>query len=61
MNELTGRAERNATGLRVPSDGEIAQLTAMFPDVQREVIVAALQRRLVVPRAPLFQLWSDFR
>ena len=47
MNELTGRAERDATGLRVPSDAEIGQLTAMFPDIQRDVVVAALQRRFV--------------
>jgi len=44
VNELTGRTERASTGLRVPNDAEIAQLTSMFPDVQREVIVGALQR-----------------
>ncbi|TFY69180.1 hypothetical protein EVG20_g3250 [Dentipellis fragilis] len=44
VNELTGRAERASTGLRVPSEAEITQLMAMFPDVQRDVVVAALQR-----------------
>lgn len=45
VDELTGRAERASTGIRVPAEAEIVQLTSMFPDVQREVIVAALQRR----------------
>ena len=45
VNELTGRVDRASTGLRVPSDAEISQLTSIFPDLQREVIVAALQRR----------------
>jgi len=45
VNELTGGAERASTGLRVPNEAEIAQLMNMFPDVQREVVVAALQRR----------------
>ncbi|KAG6891319.1 hypothetical protein C0992_009200 [Termitomyces sp. T32_za158] len=31
-------------GIRVPSEDEIRQLTTMFPDVQRDVVVAALQR-----------------
>jgi hypothetical protein len=45
VNELTGRAERAGTGMRVPPETEIAQLTSMFPDVQREVVVGTLQRR----------------
>jgi len=44
VNELTGRADRAQSGIRVPADAEIAQLTNMFPDLQREVVVAALQR-----------------
>ncbi|EJD01385.1 uncharacterized protein FOMMEDRAFT_88708 [Fomitiporia mediterranea MF3/22] len=45
VDELTGRTERAAAGLRVPSEGEINQLTSMFPDLRREDIVGALQRR----------------
>lgn len=45
VNELTGRVDRASTGIRVPTDAEISQLTSIFPDLQREVIVAALQRR----------------
>ncbi|KAI0032938.1 hypothetical protein K488DRAFT_8710, partial [Vararia minispora EC-137] len=46
VNELTGRAERASTGIRrVPPEAEIAQVMAMFPDLQRDVVVAALQRR----------------
>jgi len=44
VNELTGRGERAQAGIRVPADAEIAELTSMFPNLQREVIVAALQR-----------------
>lgn len=44
VNELTGRVDRASTGIRVPTDAEISQLTSIFPDLQREVIVAALQR-----------------
>ncbi|EPQ58968.1 hypothetical protein GLOTRDRAFT_113815 [Gloeophyllum trabeum ATCC 11539] len=47
VNELTGRADRASAGLRVPSETEIANLTNIFPDLQRDVIVAALQRRYV--------------
>jgi hypothetical protein len=46
VNELTGRNEQGTTGVRVPSDAEITQLTTMFPNMQRAVIVGALQRRL---------------
>ena len=45
VNELTGRVDRASTGIRVPTDAEISQLTSIFPDLQREVIIAALQRR----------------
>ncbi|KAN0126741.1 hypothetical protein V8E52_000381 [Russula decolorans] len=44
VNELTGRVDRASTGIRVPTDAEISQLTSIFPDLQREVIVGALQR-----------------
>lgn len=44
VNELTGRNEQGTTGVRVPSDAEITQLTTMFPNMQRAVIVGALQR-----------------
>jgi len=44
VNELTGRVDRASTGIRVPTDAEISQLASIFPDLQREVIVAALQR-----------------
>jgi len=44
VNELTGRVDRASTGIRVPTDAEISQLTSIFPDLQREVVVAALQR-----------------
>lgn len=45
VNELTGRVDRASTGIRVPTDAEISQLTSIFPDLQREVVVGALQRR----------------
>ncbi|KAI5123411.1 hypothetical protein M0805_006117 [Coniferiporia weirii] len=45
VDELTGRTERAAAGLRVPGEAEISQLTSMFPDLRREDIVGALQRR----------------
>lgn len=46
VEELTGRDSANA-GLRIPSDAEITHLTNMFPSLDREVIVGALQRRWV--------------
>jgi hypothetical protein len=49
VNELTGRTERENAGIRVPSEAEIAQLISMFPDLQRQVVIGALQRRYVVP------------
>ena len=45
VNELTGRVDRASTGIRVPTEAEISQLMNIFPDLQRDVIVAALQRR----------------
>ncbi|KAH7931172.1 hypothetical protein BV22DRAFT_1190481 [Leucogyrophana mollusca] len=51
VNELTGRAEQPSAGTHVPNEAEIAQLTSMFPDVQRDVIVGALQRSPNVERA----------
>ncbi|KAI0303978.1 hypothetical protein BC826DRAFT_980734 [Russula brevipes] len=45
VNELTGRVDRASTGIRVPTEAEISQLTSIFPDLQRDVVVAALQRR----------------
>jgi len=44
VNELTGRVDRASTGIRVPTEAEITQLLSIFPDLQRDVIVAALQR-----------------
>lgn len=44
VNELTGRVDRASTGIRVPTEDEISQLMGIFPDMQRDVIVAALQR-----------------
>ncbi|KAH9077060.1 hypothetical protein EDB83DRAFT_2347992 [Lactarius deliciosus] len=44
VNELTGRVDRASTGIRVPTEDEISQLMGIFPDLQRDVIVAALQR-----------------
>ncbi|EIW76228.1 hypothetical protein CONPUDRAFT_64722 [Coniophora puteana RWD-64-598 SS2] len=45
VNELTGRGDNAAAETHVPNESEISQLTSMFPDIQRDVIVAALQRR----------------
>lgn len=50
VNELTGRADRANAGLRVPTDTEITHLTSMFPSMEREVVVGALQRRSVYPQ-----------
>ncbi|KAF8214190.1 hypothetical protein K438DRAFT_1915257 [Mycena galopus ATCC 62051] len=38
---LTGRGQ---TGIRIPTEAEITQLTTMFPDIQRNVLVGTLQR-----------------
>lgn len=45
VNELTGRSDGGSRSLRVPSNDEIAQLSSMFPDLRREDVVGALQRR----------------
>lgn len=44
VNELTGRSENSARAVRAPSEAEISQLVSMFPDLDREVLVGALQR-----------------
>ncbi|PPQ63160.1 hypothetical protein CVT24_005800 [Panaeolus cyanescens] len=44
VDELTGRTERENAGLRVPTDAEISQIVAIFPTMEREVLVGALQR-----------------
>jgi len=44
VNELTGRVDRANAGLRVPTDTEITHITSMFPSLEREVVVGALQR-----------------
>ncbi|KAJ7248455.1 hypothetical protein C8J57DRAFT_1437959 [Mycena rebaudengoi] len=38
---LTGRPQ---AAIRAPTDAEITQLTTMFPDIQRDVVVGTLQR-----------------
>jgi hypothetical protein len=47
VDELTGRSDRGAGGLRAPSESEISQVMSMFPDMRREDVVGALQRRCV--------------
>lgn len=44
VNELTGSGDRAGLGLRVPTETEINQVAAMFPNVRRETVVGALQR-----------------
>lgn len=44
VNELTGR-DGSSPGLRIPSEAEISQVSAMFPNVGRETVVGTLQRR----------------
>jgi len=44
VDGLTGRNRSQPPGIRIPTDAEITQLTTMFPDLQREVLVGALQR-----------------
>jgi len=44
VDELTGRADRANAGLRAPTESEINHLTAMFPTLEREVVIGALQR-----------------
>ena len=50
VNELTGRVDRANAGLRIPTDTEITHITSMFPSMEREVVVGALQRRSVPAR-----------
>lgn len=45
VDELRGRVDQVNTGLRVPSQEEIAYMTSMFPSINREAVVGALQRR----------------
>jgi hypothetical protein len=45
VDELTGRSQTASAGFRAPAEAEIQQVTGMFPDLEREVVVAALQRR----------------
>lgn len=44
VNELTGRTGEAAARIRTPSEVEVTQLTSMFPDTSRDVIVTTLQR-----------------
>lgn len=45
VDTLTGRGERANAGIRAPSEAEIVQVTSMFPDIDRAVVLGALQRR----------------
>lgn len=45
VEELRGRVDRANVGLRVPSQEEISHLSIIFPSMEREAIVGALQRR----------------
>jgi len=44
VNELTGSGNRSQVGLRIPTEGEISQVSAMFPNVGRDTVIGALQR-----------------
>lgn len=44
VDTLTGRGERANAGIRAPSEAEIVQVTSMFPDIDRAVVIGALQR-----------------
>jgi hypothetical protein len=44
VDQLTGRAERARSGMRIPTEAEVTQLGSMFPGMPRDVIVGALQR-----------------
>jgi hypothetical protein len=48
VNELTGRTEQQNAGIRIPTEGEITHLTSMFPDISRETVAGALQRRFLL-------------
>ena len=45
VHGLTGRRDGASAGVRIPTEAEITQLTNMFPDISREAVVGALQRR----------------
>ncbi|KAL1699296.1 hypothetical protein EV121DRAFT_216530 [Schizophyllum commune] len=47
VSGLTGRADRDRVGVRIPPESEVVQLTTMFPDLGRDVVVGTLQRRCV--------------
>ncbi|GJJ07208.1 hypothetical protein Clacol_001408 [Clathrus columnatus] len=49
VNQLTGQA--SASGIRVPTEAEISQITTMFPDLPRESVVLVLQRSTNVEEA----------
>lgn len=53
VNELAGSVRNSETRLRVPSEAEVRHVATMFPDVERSVIIAALQRRYVVMSTPI--------
>lgn len=59
VDQLTGRAERASSGMRIPSEVEVTQLVSMFPDIPRETIVGALQRRCAVAFYPLYLAAHD--
>jgi hypothetical protein len=44
-NDGGGGSSSNRVGIRVPPESEIVLVGSMFPDLEREVVVAALQRR----------------
>lgn len=44
VNELTGRTDDAVSRIRTPGETEITQLTNMFPDTPRDVIITTLQR-----------------
>ncbi|PFH47809.1 hypothetical protein AMATHDRAFT_77032 [Amanita thiersii Skay4041] len=45
VDELSGRAERENAGIRVPTEEQINTMTAVFPQIPREIIVNALQEK----------------
>ena len=46
VSELTEAANPSGRGnVRVPSDSEVQMVTSMFPDIGRDVVLGALQRR----------------
>lgn len=50
VNELRSES-RSATRVRAPSEAEITQLTNMFPDLERTVVIGTLQRSPNIERA----------